>query len=98
VLLPYWLAKLQNGGTLTTVVSDGAAMLQAVSNGSMDFDDFREVLFGAQDYDGDFHYNLVTPASYARSLSRAGFIEIREDYVGQRTGKCFEFMISARKA
>ena len=98
VLLPHWASLLQAGGTLTTVAPDGAAMLKAVNDGTMEFEDFREVLFGSQDYDGDFHYNLITPNSFSESLRRAGFVEIHEEYSAKRNGKCFEFKITAKKA
>lgn len=98
VLLPNWVSLLKPGGTLTTVAPDGAAMLSAVNSGEMTFDDFREVLFGGQDYDGDFHYNLIVPDDFAALLARVGFTDITQDYVGKRNGKCFEFKISARKA
>jgi predicted SAM-dependent methyltransferase len=97
VLLPYWRSKLKPGGILTTVAPDGAAMLEGVSSGMMTFEDFREVLFGAQDYDGDYHYNLLTAESLSNSLERAGFVDVKEEYSGKRNGKCFEFRVSARK-
>lgn len=98
VLLPHWSALLKPGGILSTIAPDGAAMLDAVNSGEIEFEDFREVLFGAQDYDGDFHYNMVTPASFSQSLKSAGFKNITEEYVGKRNGKCFEFKITAEKA
>jgi hypothetical protein len=97
VLLPYWFSLLRSGGQLTTVAPDGAAMLKAVNAGGMTFEDFRESIFGSQDYDGDTHYNLITPESFRDTLQRAGFVDIAEDYVARRNGKCFEFRITARK-
>ena len=97
VVLPYWFRMLRSGGILTTVAPDGAAMLTGVHDGNMTFNDFREVLFGGQDYDGDFHYNLITPDSFTDVLTRTGFVNIEKEYTGKRNGKCFEFRISARK-
>lgn len=97
VVLPYWFSLLKSGGTLTTVAPDGAAMLTAVNSGDMPFDDFREVLFGGQEYEGDFHYNLITPESWSDNLNAAGFVKIKVEYAGKRNGKCFEFKISAEK-
>ncbi|MCW2361377.1 MULTISPECIES: class I SAM-dependent methyltransferase [Sphingobium] len=97
VLLPHWRSRLKCGGQLTAVVPDGAAMLSAVNDGTMPFEDFREVLFGAQDYDGDFHYNLITPDSFSATLQRAGFVDIEAIYTGKKNGKCFEFKMVARK-
>lgn len=97
VLLPHWRSLLKPGGVLTTIAPDGAAMLAAVNSGEMTFEDFREVLFGGQEYDGDFHYNLITPDTFREYLLRAGFRDVTEVYVGRRNGKCFEFQISAQK-
>jgi len=98
VVLPHWHSLLRPDGVLTTIAPDGAAMLEAVAKDEMSFDDFREVLFGGQDYDGDFHYNLITPDTFTGYLLRAGFKDITREYVGKRNGKCFEFKISAKKA
>jgi hypothetical protein len=98
VLLPHWSALLQSGGVLTTIAPDGAAMLQALHDGEMEFSDFKEVIFGGQDYDGDFHYNILTPKTFSEALGRVGFKDIVEEYAGRRNGKCLEFKISARKA
>lgn len=97
VLLPYWKSLLTSGGQLTTVAPDGAAMLDAVNRGEMSYEDFREVLFGGQEYDGDFHYNLLTPDSFRETLERAGFTAIETVYEKKRNGKCFEFKTIARK-
>ncbi|MDO7843700.1 hypothetical protein Q5H94_15310 [Sphingomonas sp. CA1-15] len=97
VLLPHWKSLLRPGGLLVTVAPDGAAMLAAVNAGEMSFEDFREVLFGGQDYDGDLHHNLITPDDYCETLQRCGFTEVTREYAGMRNGKCFEFKISARR-
>lgn len=97
VVLPYWHSLLKPGGELVTVAPDGAAMLAGVQSGEMTFEDFREVLFGGQDYEGDFHFNLLTPATYSAALVKAGFADIEVIYERRRNGKCFEFRIVARK-
>jgi predicted SAM-dependent methyltransferase len=97
VVLPHWHTLLKSGGTLTTVAPDGAEMLNAISKRDMSFADFREVLFGSQDYGGDFHYNLIIPDSFRNYLEDAGFVDVIVDYLGRRNGKCFEFKIAARK-
>lgn len=96
-LLPHWRSLLKSGGVLTTIAPDGAAMLDALHTGEMSFEDFREVLFGGQDYNGDFHYNLIRPGDFIKLLERENFTDITINYSGKRNGKCFEFKISARK-
>jgi hypothetical protein len=95
-LLPYWRDLLRQGSTFRAITPDAAAMIAAAGDpSSYPFDDFREVLFGAQDYEGDYHYNLFTPESMRRLLEEAGFCDIEIPVSGRRNGKCFEFEIVA---
>jgi hypothetical protein len=94
-LLPYWRSRLRSGGTFRAVTPDAAAMVQATAAGTMPFDDFREVTYGTQDYDGDYHFNLFTPDSLQALLQEAGFERISVPVAGRRNGKCFEFEIVA---
>lgn len=96
-LLPYWFGLLRPGGTFHATVPDAAAMLAGAGAGTYAFEDFREVVFGAQDYDGDYHYNLLTPDSLRGLLEEAGFQDIDIPVTGRRNGKCFEFVIAARR-
>jgi hypothetical protein len=96
-LLPYWRSLLEPGGVFRAIVPDGEAMLTGAAGGTYPFEDFREVLFGAQDYDGDFHFNLFTPASLAGLLNEAGFHGVEVPVRARRNGKCFEFEICARR-
>jgi hypothetical protein len=59
------------------------------------FNDFREIVYGAQDYTGDFHFNLFTPESLKSLLLDAGFKAITVPVSGRRKGTCFEFEIVA---
>ena len=94
-LLPYWKSLMAPGGVFRAVVPDGDAMLGGLAAKTYDFADFREVLFGAQDYEGDFHYNLFTPDTLGKMLSAAGFKDVQVPVLGRRNGKCFEFEIRA---
>ncbi len=96
-LLPYWHSILRSGGVFRAVTPDAAAMLSAAGSGTYSFEDFREVVFGAQDYAGDYHYNLFTPDSLTGLLAEAGFKDIEVPVAGRRNGKCFEFEIVARR-
>jgi hypothetical protein len=81
---------------LRAVTPDGAAMLSGVADGSYSFADFREVLFGGQDYEGDFHFNLLTPDSLRQLAEEAGFEAVEVPVQGRRNGQCFEFELIAR--
>lgn len=95
--LPHWKSLLRPGGRLLAIVPDGQAMLDGHAAGTYPFSDFREVLFGAQDYAGDYHRNLLTPASLENMLHAVGFINIRLVERGRRNGKCFEFEIEGTR-
>lgn len=96
-ILPHWKALLKDGGTLRAVTPDADAMTRGLADRSYAFEDFRDVLFGAQDYVGDFHFNIFTPESCARLLEEEGFRDVRVLHRGRRNGRCFEFEIVARK-
>ncbi|MDR7038323.1 hypothetical protein J2X36_003082 [Methylobacterium sp. BE186] len=97
VILPYWRSLLAPGGRLVIIAPDGAAMLKAVSDRTMSFEAFREVLFGAQEYEGDFHLNLVTTDTTTVSLQRSGFASVAVDYHSRPNGLCYEFRITAEQ-
>lgn len=97
-LLPYWRGLLSPNGSFRAIVPDGEAMLSGIADGSYRFDYFREVLFGAQEYEGDFHFNLLTPDSLTELLKEAGFDEISVPVRGRKNDICFEFEISARNS
>lgn len=97
-ILPHWRDLLAEGGVLRAISPDADAMTRGMTDGSYPFDDFRDVLFGAQDYDGDFHFNIFTPDSCARLLEEEGFADARIVERGRPNGRCFEFEIVAVKA
>jgi hypothetical protein len=95
-LLPYWCHMLKPGGRLRMVTPDGEAMLAGLAQGSCTFEDLREVLFGGQEYEGDFHYNLFTSDSLSRMVKEAGFTAVEVPVRGRRNGQCFEFELVAQ--
>ena len=96
-LLPYYRSLLKAGGQIHAVVPDAEAMIRAYSNGGYPYDDMREVLYGGQDYDGDFHFNMFTPAALSQLLIEAGFVNPTVIAAGRKNGRCYEFEISAEK-
>jgi hypothetical protein len=89
---------LKPGGVLITVAPDVEAMSNDFAAGSMPFDDFREVLYGAQEYEGDAHFTGFTPDSFTELLREAGFDDVVVIARDRRNGKCKEFEITAQKA
>jgi len=96
-LLPYYHGLLKQGGRFHAVVPDAEAMIRAYSEGGYPYDDLREVIYGGQDYDGDFHFNMFTPASLSQLLLDAGFANPTVIASGRKNGRCYEFEISAEK-
>jgi len=96
-LLPYWKSLLCPGGAFHAIVPDCAAMIAHASSGELTFEEFREVIFGSQDYAGDYHYNALTPDSFSNLLREAGFEKIEIAAEGRRNGLCYEFEIKCFK-
>lgn len=96
-LLPYFFNLLKVGGVFSAIVPDADAMIKEYSSGRYPYDDMREVMYGAQDYDGDFHFNMFTPSSLKKLLEDAGFAKVEILDSGRKNGKCFELEISATK-
>jgi hypothetical protein len=96
-LFPYWISLLKPGGVFRAVVPDGESMVTNLAGGDYSFEDFRSVLFGGQDYDGDFHYNLFTPDSLSSLLEQVGLVAVETPIRGRVNSNCFEFEIQARR-
>jgi hypothetical protein len=94
-ILPYWKTLLKPEGQLRAVVPDAEAMIAEYAAGRYSYSDLREVTFGGQDYDGDFHYNMFTPESLAVLLHEAGFSRVDVPIKGRRNGACYEFEVTA---
>lgn len=97
-LLGYWRGLLKPGGTFAAVVPDGDGMAKAYLDGEYDFEQFRSVTFGGQDYDGDFHYNMLSPSSLSALLGDAGFGSVEVVAANRENGGCKELEIRAVRA
>ncbi len=96
-LFPYWLGLLKPGGKFAAVVPDAQGMIEAYGKGEFSFEQFRHVTFGAQDYDGDFHFAMFTPESLTKLLLEVGFEDVVVHVANRENGDCREFEISARR-
>ena len=94
-LLPYWISLLGPGGRFRAIVPDGAAMARAYVSREYDFENFRQVTFGGQDYDGDFHFNMFSTESMTVLLKEVGFREVEVMAENRENGGCKEFEIVA---
>lgn len=97
-IFPHWIKKIKPGGKLRLVTPDADSMIKDYVAGEMTFDALRKVTYGAQDYEGDFHYTMFSVNSLKELLINAGFekIELIED--NRRNGLCREMEIVAVKS
>jgi len=98
VVLPHWHRMLRHGGVLRAVTPDAQAMLADFAAGDMPFEDLREVTYGLQEYDGDYHFCMFTAESLGDLLRGAGFEQVRLAFAGRRNGKCRDMEIQGVKA
>lgn len=96
-LLPYWVSLLRPDGVFRAVVPDGANMARAYVSQEYSFENLRQVTFGGQDYDGDFHYNMFSTESLSQLLRDAGFNRIEVIAENRENGGCKEFEIVAAR-
>jgi len=79
------------------VVPDAEAMLAGHADGSIPFEDLRAVLYGGQEYEGDFHFTMFTAESLGRLLSEAGFVDVVIEDSGRRNDISLELQVAARR-
>ena len=96
-LLPYWISLLRPGGVFRAVVPDIGAMIAGYADSTVTYAELREVVFGGQEYEGDFHFNMYTVESFSGLMAAAGLVDIEVEVEARRNGACFEFQIAARK-
>lgn len=95
VLIPHWRSLLKPGGLFQAIVPDAEAMISDFHNQQLSFDDLREVTFGLQEYEGDFHFNMFSRNSLKQILSDCGFDQVEYKFTGRKNGKCRDMQISA---
>lgn len=98
VVLPHWHMMLRPGGVLRAVTPDAQAMLADFAAEQMSFEDLREVTYGLQEYDGDYHFCMFTPDSLGALLREAGFTQVGLTFTGRKNGKCRDMEIQGVKA
>jgi predicted SAM-dependent methyltransferase len=96
-LLPYFFKLIKKGGKFHAIVPDGQAMTIQAAKDPDYFENFRLVTYGAQDYDGDFHFNMFSPETLTALLQEAGFEKIQIIERGRRNDICYEFEIVSFK-
>lgn len=96
-LLPYWVSLLRPGGQFVAVVPDMETMISEYVAGTFTFEELREVTYGSQEYDGDFHYTGFSQASLRALLEEAGLVGVGTRESARRNGGCFEMEIAGHR-
>jgi predicted SAM-dependent methyltransferase len=95
VILPRWVSLLEDGGRLLSVVPDVETMVSERAAGRMPFDEFVEVMYGGQEYAGDFHFSGFSKETLTRLLEDVGLEDVKVVEEGRRNGACYEMEIEA---
>ena len=95
-ILPYWKSLLKKpDGVLRTICPNWEAMLQRLHDGRLSLAEFKQVTFGAQDYQGDDHFAMYTPATLCQLLHECGFSRTEVVVADRMNGICPEMEILA---
>lgn len=95
-LLPYWVSLLRPGGEFRAVVPDLPSMIQQYVKQDIDFEALRQVAYGGQEYEGDFHFTAFTTDRLGELMVDAGLTDIEVIATGRPNGDCLEFEITGR--
>jgi hypothetical protein len=88
---------LRPGGEITAVVPDADTMLAEHAAGRFTFDELRQVTFGDQEYEGDFHFTMFSHESIVAVLREAGFDDVDVVADARRNGVCYEMEVRGVK-
>jgi len=97
VVLPHWQGLLRPGGLFRAIVPDAEGMIGDYVAKHMSFDDLREVTFGLQEYEGDFHFNMFSRDGLTKLVEDAGFENVRYEFTNRMNGKCRDMEIRGIK-
>jgi predicted SAM-dependent methyltransferase len=95
VVLPEWVSLLEDGGKLVSVVPDVETMVAERAAGRMPFEDFVLVMYGGQEYEGDFHFSGFSKETLTQLLEEAGLEDVKVIEEGRYNGGCYEMEVEA---
>jgi predicted SAM-dependent methyltransferase len=97
VIMPYWYELLKPGGKIVIICPDWEAMLKGYAQGEISYEALKEVTFGSQEYEGNFHFNQFTSETLTRLLEDVGFKQVRVVEKKRRNGLCYEMEVEGVK-
>jgi glycogen synthase len=95
-ILPHWRSLLRPDGILRIVCPNWAAMIEQLQAGNMSYKVFKTLTFGLQDYEGDDHFAMYTPASLEDAMRSAGFSDVELVVADRQNGMCPEMELIAK--
>jgi hypothetical protein len=95
-ILPHWHSLLRPDGVLRIVCPNWEAMIERLQAGEMPYKVFKTLTFGLQDYDGDDHFAMYTPASLGDVISDGGFTDVELVVADRMNGMCPEMELIAK--
>ena len=96
-ILPYWHNLLAEGGRITIIAPNTEAMIDRYSEGVVSFAELSRVILGDQEYEGDFHFSMLTPEIAKDLLKKSGFSHVEIVEAARASGDALEFEIRAVK-
>lgn len=96
-VLPYWYKLIENGGILRIVTPNIGAMILQYTNQKIDFSTLAEVVFGGQEYKGNYHFSMFSTNSISDLLKTVGFTKVEIIAEDRVNGQCLEMEILAHK-
>ena len=96
-LLKYWVSLIRPGGTMRAIVPDFESMVDAWKAKAIPFETLRAVMFGGQEYEGDFHFTMYTVESLTQLFELGGLADVQVIARGRPNGDCLEMELTARK-
>jgi len=94
-ILPYWLDLLKPSGRLRIVCPNWEEALRETESQRMDIARFKEITFGGQEYEGDDHFAMYTPATLTALLLSCGFARAEVLVANRDNNGCPEMEIVA---
>lgn len=97
VILPHWYSAIKRGGKIHIICPNWEAMLDGYNQGIVSYEELKEVTFGSQEYEGNYHFTMFTPETLKYMLMEAGFANIQIITPARRNGLCFEMEVEGEK-
>jgi hypothetical protein len=72
-------------------------MIDQYKAGEISFENLRQVTYGGQEYEGDFHFTAFTPDSLRDLLIATGFDRVELLERARPNGDCLEFELLAHR-